>query len=259
VIVLLFLSVLTYLLCLAPTLRINGEPWGVTLSRWIYLYVPGGSAFRAPGRWSLVFVLPLALLVAFGAKALAERLSPAWRHAVPTAFLAALLTEYAVGPIPWQRLPDRPAVYDWLRAQPGDFAILQVPLYERASDAWAMLWALHHGKRVVNGHGGFVLATWRELVSAAESGDPGELAAAIQSVYPLKYVIVHPALLGPKWAPAVELFRQGGVTRRSRVSGFSGPTRCTRSPGRRKSEPRSAATSLRTGLAGTRTPNTRCG
>jgi hypothetical protein len=220
VIVLLFLSVLAYLLCLSPTLRINGEPWGVTLSRWVYLYVPGGSAFRAPGRWSLVFALPLALLAAFGGKALAERLSPAWRHVVPTALLAVLLAEYAIGPVPWERLPGRPAVYDWLRAQPGDFAILQVPLYERASDAWAMLWALHHGKRVVNGHGGFVLATWRELVSAAEWGAPGEIAAAIQSVYPLKYVIVHPALLGPKWARAVELFRQGAVTPLSRVGTF---------------------------------------
>src|SRR5262249_27623594 len=60
--VLLLLVLLTYLLCLAPTLLVDGQSYGVTLFRWVYLYLPGGSAFRAPGRWSLVFVLPFALL-----------------------------------------------------------------------------------------------------------------------------------------------------------------------------------------------------
>jgi hypothetical protein len=207
----LFLTCLTYLLCLAPTLRVGGKPWGTSLFHWVYVTLPGGSAFRAPGRWSLVFVLPLAILVALGARAVADRLPRRWARIVPGVLLAGLLLEYVIVPVPWVRLPDIPAVYDWLKNEPGDFAILQVPLYERASDAWAMLWALHHGKRVVNGHGGFALATWNELVTAAESRDPERVASSIQSIYPVRYVVTHPHLLGPVWFPVWQLMQQGAV------------------------------------------------
>ena len=63
------LTVFTYLLTLAPTLRVAGRPSGVALSRSVHDFVPRGAAFRAPGRSVLVFILPLALL---GALALAR-------------------------------------------------------------------------------------------------------------------------------------------------------------------------------------------
>ena len=106
-----FLVTFTYVLCLAPTLEVRGESWGTTLFHWIYLYVPGANGFRAPGRWSMVFVLPLALLVALGAQALADRLPRRWRPVVLGMLLVAMLVEYNIKPIPWQTLPSTPAVY----------------------------------------------------------------------------------------------------------------------------------------------------
>ena len=217
-----FLVAFTYVLCLAPTLQVRGEFWGTTLFHWVYIYIPGASAFRAPGRWSLVFVLPLALLVALGARALADRMPWRWRPVVPGLLLVALLAEYNIKPIPWQTLPPTPAVYERLRAEDGDFAILQIPIYERASDAWAMLWALEHGKLVVNGHGGFALATWNELIEAADTRDPNRLSAAIQSIYPLRYVVVHPWLLGAVWAPMVDMLREGKVAALTRSGAIGG-------------------------------------
>jgi hypothetical protein len=218
--VLLFLCGLAYLICLAPTIRVAGQPRGPSLFRWMYLHLPGGSAFRAPGRWSLVFVLPLAVLAALGARAVAERLPRRWGRVAAAALLAGLLAEYALSPLPWRTLPPRPPVYDWLAAEPGEFAVLQVPMYERASDAWAMLWALHHGKWVVNGHGGFPLPTWVELVRAAQAGDAARLSAALQAIYPLRYVIAHPGLLGSTWGPAWQLMRDGRVAALERVRTF---------------------------------------
>ena len=210
--VLLFLSLFAYLLCLAPTLILHRQAWGVTLFRWVYLYVPGGSAFRAPGRWSLVFVLPFALLAALGARGLADRLPPRWRQIVPGAVLAVILVELSLVPLPWHLFPRRPPVYDWLRAEPGDFAILQLPIHEKGADAWAMLWATYHGKRLVNGHGGFALPNWEELVAAADARDPARLASAIRTIYPVRYVLVHPNLgLGRTWEPMWELLRAGLV------------------------------------------------
>jgi Interleukin-like EMT inducer len=210
--VLLFLSLFAYLLCLAPTLTLYRERWGVTLFHWVYMYVPGGSAFRAPGRWSLVFVLPFALLAALGARALADRLPRRWSQVVPAALLAAILVELSLVPLPWHLFPERPPVYDWLRAEPGDFAILQLPIHEKGADAWAMLWATYHGKRLVNGHGGFALPNWEELVFAADARDPERLASAIRTIYPVRYVLVHPNLgLGRTWEPIWELMHAGLV------------------------------------------------
>ena len=106
--VLLFLALLTYLLCLAPTLLVNGQAWGVTLFRWVYLYLPGGGAFRAPGRWSLVFVLPLALLVGLGARAVTERLPRPWSRLVPVVLLTILLAELSLVSLPWHRYQTDP-------------------------------------------------------------------------------------------------------------------------------------------------------
>lgn len=210
--VLLFLSLLAYLLCLAPTLILYRQAWGVTVFRWVYLYLPGGSAFRAPGRWSLVFVLPFALLAGLGVRALADRLPRRWSQVVPAVVLVVVLVELSLVPLPWHLFPRTPEVYDWLRAEPGDFAILQLPIHEKGADAWAMLWATYHGKRLVNGHGGFALPNWEELVAAADARDVERLASAIRTIYPVRYVVVHRNLgLGRTWEPMWELMHAGLV------------------------------------------------
>ena len=85
-------------------------------------------------------------------------------------------------------------------------------MYQTGADAWAMLWAIDHGKRVVNGHGGFALPTWVDLVTAAEARDPDRLASAIRTIYPVRYVLVHRSMgLGRTWRPAWELIRAGRV------------------------------------------------
>jgi hypothetical protein len=192
VLVALFLTVLTYLLTLAPTIKIAGRPWGTAPFRWVYFNVPGASAFRAPGRWSLAFALPLALLVTLGANTLSDRLHR-WRGVVLGALLTAMVVELNVFPLPWIHLGPTPPVYPWLAAQPGDFAVLELPMAEAGVDAWAMFWAANtHWKRLVNGGGGFPLATANEIVETTRPVfNPREFLQAIQQVVPLRYVVIH--------------------------------------------------------------------
>jgi hypothetical protein len=184
-VMLLPLTVFTYLLTLAPTLRVAGRPSGVALSRWVHDFVPGGEAFRAPGRWVLVFVLPLALL---GALALARVQATARHRAIGAIILAGVMVEYTTAPIPWQTLPAPPPVVAWLAQQPGDFAIAEFP----ATDGlWAMLWATAHGKRLVTGAPVFVPPGLHELIDAEQAPDPRTLATVLRSIYPLRYAVVH--------------------------------------------------------------------
>jgi hypothetical protein len=192
VLVALFLAVLAYLLTLAPTIKIAEHGWGTAPFRWIYFHIPGASAFRAPGRWSLAFALPLALLVALGANALAERLDRR-RGAVLATLLVAMIVELNVFPLPWTRIQPIPPVYPWLAAQPDDFAVLELPLAEGGWDAQAMFWAANtHWKRLVNGGGGFPLDTTNEIVTTLRPVfDPDGFVQAIRRVVPLRYVVVH--------------------------------------------------------------------
>src|SRR5262249_22889987 len=192
VLVALFLTVLSYLLTLAPTLKIAERPWGTAPFRWLYLHLPGAAAFRAPGRWSLAFALPLALLVALGANTLAERL-PRWRGALLGVLLGAMIMELNVFPLAWTRIPPIPPVYPWLAAQSGDFAVLELPLAEGGVDAWAMFWGANaHWPTLVNGGGGFVLGTVAELVAELRPAfDPRGFAEAARRIVPLRYVVVH--------------------------------------------------------------------
>ncbi len=193
VLVALFLAVLAYLLTLAPTIKIAEHPWGTAPFRWVYFHIPGASAFRAPGRWSLAFALPLGLLVAFGASALADRFSLR-RGVVLGALLAAMVVELNVFPLPWTHLPPVPPVYPWLGTQPGDFAVLELPMAEGAVDDWAMFWAANTDwKLLVNGGGGFPLATAKEIVGATRPiFDPAGFAHAVRQIVPLRYIVVHP-------------------------------------------------------------------
>jgi hypothetical protein len=193
VLIALFLTVLTYLLTLAPTLKIAEQPWGTAPFLWLHGHVPGAAAFRAPGRWSLAFALPLALLAALGLSALGDHF-PRWRTAVLGVLLAAVVVELNVFPLPLSHLPPTPPIYAWLAAQPGDYAVLELPIAEDSVDAWAMFWdASTHWPMLVNGGGGFVLATVAELHAAMRPVlDPQAFAEAARQIVPLRYVVVHP-------------------------------------------------------------------
>jgi hypothetical protein len=188
-----FLTVLTYLITLAPTVKIADRPWGTAPFRWLYLYLPGAAAFRAPGRWSLAFALPLALLAALGASRLAGRLTRG-RRAALAALVAAVVVELNAYPLPWTQIPPMPPVYAWLGERPGDYAVLELPIAAPGIDAWAMFWAANaHWPTLVNGGGGFVLATVAELVAELRPElDPGGLVRAMRQIVPLRYVVVHP-------------------------------------------------------------------
>jgi Interleukin-like EMT inducer len=194
--VLLFLVGFTFLTTLSPNLPIGERRWGTAPFEWIFEYVPGASAFRAPGRWSLAFALPLALLAAFGLRAIQDVMRPAQATALSLVLLGGLVVEYDVSPLPWARLGPPPAVYDWLARQPGDTAVVELPIGSELGNGWAMFWGLRHGKRVVNGHGGFSRPTVEEIARASDPLRLPALLTALRATFPLRHVVVHVSQMG---------------------------------------------------------------
>jgi hypothetical protein len=190
-------TILMYLFTLTPDLTIHDRSRGTALFHWVYAYVPGAAAFRAPGRWALVYALPLALVAATALAALTGRLSGRARGVVSAAVVALVMVECLPLPIPWQTRVPMPPSHRWLAQQPGDFAVALLPVAEGRQAAWAMLWATTHRKRLVNGAFVFVPEMLQTLTDEEDSVDLGAFVATLRSIYPLRYAIVNRALLPP--------------------------------------------------------------
>jgi hypothetical protein len=149
-------------LALGPQLRVNGQ---------LYSQVPMpyrlvGDLFfirilRKPDRFNVFLGLPVAMLVSLGMAALLRRYLPPQgegglrgggrKSAVLAGVVAALiLVEYC--PIPYPTVPVvTPAWYGQLAQEPGQFAILDLPMQLQLFDKRYMFYQITHGKPLVEG------------------------------------------------------------------------------------------------------------
>jgi hypothetical protein len=157
------LLVAGFLLSLGPEITLGP---GRVLSPGPYLLlrrlVPGFRNVRYPERLSLLLVLGLCPLVAFGLAWLRPRLGR-----VAVALLTGVLfLEHLALPQPLSTLPSRgevPAVYSFLKTDPGTKVVAEVPAapcwMERA-DALPMYFSTFHWKRIVEGYTSYFPPTY---------------------------------------------------------------------------------------------------
>jgi hypothetical protein len=165
-------------------------PLPALLVRW---FVPAGVGVRSWGRFALFAVLGVAALAALGLSAAEERqVAPsAWRRRLLT-FAAGFLVmfEFYTGPQSLIRVQPRP-VDEWLAQQPGEFAIVQMPL-EAALSGPQMFYSRYHGKNVIAGYGTYfpILFEQRYPELAAFPSD-----ASVERLvnWPVRYVLVDQA------------------------------------------------------------------
>lgn len=120
------------------------------LVRW---FVPAAAGVRSWGRFSIFAVLGVAALAALSLDMMEKRTGPsAWRYRLLT-FAAAFLVlfEFYAEPQSLIRVGPRP-VDEWLARQPGEFAVVQMPLKVALSGP-QMFYSRYHGKNVVGGYG----------------------------------------------------------------------------------------------------------
>jgi hypothetical protein len=224
-------------LSLGPLLQINGQSTfeldglstTVPLPFILLHYMPVVKANRAPNRFSVVLMLALAVLAGFGIHWLLGAGQRLWARVpgrrlllpVSSALLSgAILFSYWSVPLP---LTDAriPAVYEQIANEPGDFAILQLPLGWRnsfgvqgAESTQAQYYQTFHQKRLLSGNisrnppikfGYFArlpiadslitLETYGQLDDARRAADRAA-AADFVSFYDIRYVVVAPAVPG---------------------------------------------------------------
>ena len=171
--------------------------------------VPVFQNMRVTSRAGIFIALVLCVLAA---KAMAP-----WRESAPRLLLIFLLgmAETIIAPIPlasWAQVVDSakppPAVYEWLRAQPGEFAIVELPIvpndgYFRRpefDESIYMVRSTLHWKRLVNGYAGVEPVTYKRARDLAQRF-PSQAFVELMGELNVKYVLLHHRGFGPnRWA-----------------------------------------------------------
>lgn len=161
-------AALFFLLALGPSLRIAGYDTGLPGPFRILQELPFFKGNRYPSRFSVMLLVSVAPLVAFGAQALLNQLAVVWqrggqrRLAAVTALLAGLLIfENLSIPLPTADMAT-PAIYDVIANEPAGGAVLDLPLGWRngfnvfgkqdviiMSQQW---WQTRHGLPILGGN-----------------------------------------------------------------------------------------------------------
>jgi len=212
------LALVFALLMFGPTLIIAEQNTGIPMPFALLRAIPLVNANRYPVRFNVLLMLMLTPLLALGA----VRLRRTLRGKMVLAVLTALLVfEQLVVPIPLADLRV-PSVFQTMGAEPGDFAILHLPLGWRGSvfvegrqDDKAQFYQTVHHKRILGGITSrvprFKVQYFREApiinsLIALEKGyslDPlrveydRQVAPAVLYFFDIRYVEVNHALTDP--------------------------------------------------------------
>ncbi len=224
------------LLSLGPLLHVNGKSLfdfdglQVTFPLPFLLlhYIPLLRENRVPNRFGVLVMLSLAVLVGFAIVGTLEKLLRNTQHgtrgvlrvACFVMIVAAVLFEHVAIPFP---LTDArvPAVYEQIAREPGDFAILTLPLGWRnsfgqqgAEDTRVQYYQSRHEKfifpaniqrnppflfeyfdRVPIFHSLTELEFYHEVSAATRARDQA-LAPWLMTFFDVRYVVIHPAIPG---------------------------------------------------------------
>lgn len=140
--------------------------------RLLHAWVPGFDGIRAVSRVHVLTMLALALLVAFGAKALREKVRGLAGGALLTLVGAGLAVEYASVPVPLTHVSldgEEKRVYRWIARHTGsDEVLLELPFPRDEHEWWQwecrrLLAATLHFRPMVNGFSGLSPPLYQEL------------------------------------------------------------------------------------------------
>jgi hypothetical protein len=193
-----FFALLATLLAVSLSLG----PWPTSLGRpvfpagpylWLYQHVPGFDGLRVPARMAMIVMLFLALLAGRGLLELLHRRPRPWLlPAICLAFLvestAAPLTLNDVWKDPALRPPPRrlltgaetPAIYREVWSLPTEVVLVELPFGSPTYELRYMLYALRHGRALLNGYSGAAPPSYlRNQPLATPLQDPDRAWAAL--------------------------------------------------------------------------------
>ncbi len=163
--------------------------------KWLHEHIPGFRGIRVPSRYAVFVLFSTAVLAGFGIKVLWEEIkSRNIKVYLAIGIVFWLNLEYLSIPQQHMRLPSKaelPPTYLWLKQQPGEFAIIELPFHAFiGDDAIDMYFSLFHKKNIVNGYSGFIPPSV-EYIRGVFQGFPSKTCLDILQTLKVKYIVLH--------------------------------------------------------------------
>lgn len=156
-------------------------------SFFMYRLVP---MFRAYCRFGIVLMLAVAVLAGFGLKFILDKFkTQRIKIAITTLFCCLVLFEFWNWP-PYKVIDVSkvPAVYYWLKSQPGDFVIAEYPLDAESPSEMYKFYQTVHERKMINGT---IPGTYANKVAQTIRKLSEPRTATILKGMNVKYVLVH--------------------------------------------------------------------
>lgn len=178
-----FAGFITFLLSFGPK---------IFLYRVLSAIIPIMEGIRVPDRFSLFFLFSLSLVAGRGIEGLMSKKS------LVTIILLFFLLENSKLPLLCKYVPEilRPEpVYLWLRDQPDDTVVLELPMPSETEEMWLetkyTISSVHHWKRIANGYSGYFPNSYHEIRKTIFGGFPKRETLVLLKNYGIKLIIVH--------------------------------------------------------------------
>lgn len=174
--------------------------WHDTPTQWplpylpLFLGIPGLRGMRAPARFALLALVPLALFAGAGLARLLARLPPGrGLHGAAAGLALALLTaEAAHLPVALQPVAPLPrAIAAPLAAEPGAVLALPLSTFEPLPETLHLLQSTAHWAPLVNGYSGFRPGVYFELVSLVNAAEPSDRLLEALAALGVRRLLVH--------------------------------------------------------------------
>jgi hypothetical protein len=181
-----FLAIVAWLFSQPPWWKIG--PIKIYMpSFFMYKILP---MYRAYCRFGIVVMLAVAVLAGFGLKSILEKFkSNFMKTTIACLFSILVLFEFWNWP-PYKIIDVSkvPAVYGWIKEQPGDFVIAEYPLDAASPNEMYKIYQTKHEKKIINGTipGTYPNQVARTIVRLSEPNTTGVL-----KWMGVKYVLVH--------------------------------------------------------------------
>lgn len=164
-----------------------------------YYIVPGFQGIRNSARWEMLFILAMAVVVAFVLSKVLAKIDRKKKLILYTILFVGIIMEFNF-PITYQQTlqkQDFPQVYYWINTTPEDTTIVEMPIYTWDMQPYVMdenmreYYATVHFRKMVNGASGFSPPPWQSMVKDLLSTFPDDRAVTKLSSMDVDYIIVH--------------------------------------------------------------------
>jgi hypothetical protein len=188
--ILLFLAGI--ILSMGPFLTISGKEIILQPYYLMCQYIPGLVRLRITTRGFIIVMLSLSIMAGYGITRLLDKKPKLFAYPLVVILIVLICFEYNTRGIRMSCLmPDGkvPEVYQKLANEPGEFAILELPIKRNAASY--IFYSLYHGKKMINGYASYIPPDYNKLRRQFNTCDVKGIKSILKGIGNVKYLVIN--------------------------------------------------------------------